>query len=232
MTQSAKTSLLFPNSPQAVICDMDGLLFDTERIYMTAVITAGRAVGFEIGEELCHAMIGVPERECDLMLQARFGATFPMAEYVHECGKRLARLTESSIPLKPGAIELLAYLSWRRIPTAIATSSSRKTTQRYLQTAGLSARFDALITCDEVEHGKPWPDLFVKAAEHLGIEPKHCLAVEDSPNGIRSAHAAGTMPIMVPDILPPTDDIRALCIAVVDSLHDVRRLMTAAEERT
>jgi HAD superfamily hydrolase (TIGR01509 family) len=218
---------IFPNPVDAVIFDMDGLLLDTERIYVTAIMGASRAVGFDITEEFCHAMIGIPGKECDIMIQEHFGPTFPMTDYLRQCSARIASLVEAGIPLKCGAIELIDHLSRRGIPTAIATSSSRRNAMLHLQRSGLLERFNAVITRDEVPYGKPRPDLFIKAAGKLGIEPKHCLSLEDSPNGIRSAHAAGTMPIMVPDILLPTDEIRAMCIAVVGSLHDVHHLMTA-----
>jgi HAD superfamily hydrolase (TIGR01509 family) len=208
---------------------MDGLLLDTERIYAAAVMGAGRAVGFEVPAQLCHAMIGIPGSECDIMMRTHFGPTFPMAEYTAKCSALITDLTEAGIPLKPGAAELIDALSRRNIPTAIATSSGRRTAMRHLQTAGLLERFDLVVTRDDVAHGKLRPDLFIKAAEGLGIEARHCLALEDSHNGVRSAHATGTMPVMVPDIVPPSDEIRAMCVAIVGSLHDVQRLMTAQD---
>jgi HAD superfamily hydrolase (TIGR01509 family) len=222
---------IFSDRIDAVIFDMDGLLFDTERIYVTAIMGASRAVGFDISEQFCHTMIGIPGKECDLMIQEHFGSTFPMTDYLTECRARIASMVEAGIPLKSGALDLIDHLSRRDIPTAVATSSSRKTAMRYLLKAGLLERFSVVITRDEVRHGKPSPDLFVKAAADLGIDPGHCLSLEDSHAGIRSAHAAKTMPIMVPDIVQPSDEIRAMCIAVVDSLLDVHRLMTAKDGR-
>lgn len=215
-----------PNPVDAVIFDMDGLLLDTETICIAAIMGASRAVGFEVSEAFCHAMIGVPSKECDLMMQERFGTGFPMDEYRRECSALMDRLVDAGIPIKPGAIELIEYLSEHDISIAIATSSSRRITTRNLQKSGLFDRFDVIVTRDEVQHGKPHPDLFVRAAAELNARPGHCLSLEDSPNGIRSAHGAGTMPVMVPDILMPTEDIRAMCIAVVETLHEVRLLMS------
>jgi HAD superfamily hydrolase (TIGR01509 family) len=220
---------IFPNRAEAVIFDMDGLLFDTERVYVTAVVGAARAVGFDISEPFCHAMIGIPPKECDTIIQEHFGPAFPMADFAMKCSALITSLIEAGIPFKPGVVELIDLLSRRSIPMAVATSSGRQTAMHYLRKAGLLERFDLVVTRDEVAHGKPRPDLFIRAAESLGIEPWHCLSLEDSHNGIRSAYAAKTMPVMVPDIVPPTGEIRAMCVAVVDSLHDVCRLMAAQD---
>jgi beta-phosphoglucomutase-like phosphatase (HAD superfamily) len=91
----------------------------------------------------------------------------------------------------------------------------------------LRARLPVVVTRDDVVRGKPHPDLFLKAAWAIGIPPERCLAVEDSFNGIRAAHAAGMMPVMVPDLLAPTPDIRALCVEIVADLHAVRQLLSA-----
>jgi HAD superfamily hydrolase (TIGR01509 family) len=214
-----------PNAVHAVIFDMDGLLIDTERIYFAAVMDAVRSHGFEIPEAFCHAMIGMPGKDCDRMIAEHLGPSFPMAEYRAELGARVAALMDAGIPVKPGAVELIGHLAERDIPVAVATSASRRSAVHHLGKAGLLDRFCRLVTRDDVPRGKPSPDVFQKAARELDCDPRHCLALEDSANGIRSAHAAGTMPVMVPDIVVPTSEIRAMCAAVLQSLHDVRGLL-------
>ena len=123
----------FPIPIEAVIFDMDGLLFDTERLIMAGIMAAGRDVGVEISEAFCHSMIGIPGRECDILIQGHFGPSFPMPEYLSQCTARIASLTEASVPLKAGAVELIDDLAQRNIPLAVATSSSRRTAHHHEQ---------------------------------------------------------------------------------------------------
>jgi HAD superfamily hydrolase (TIGR01509 family) len=224
--------ITFANSIDAIIFDMDGLLLDTERIYVTAIMAAGRAIGVEITEAFCHSMVGIPQQECDVMIQEHLGPGFPMPDYSRHYSTHVKALLEAGVPLKAGAYELVDHVTTSGIPKAIATSSNRATARHHLQKAGLLDHFSILLTRDEVQHGKPHPELYLKAARALCVEPSRCLAIEDSYNGIRSASAAGTMPIMVPDLLVPTDEIRALCIGVVSDLHVVRQILVEHAART
>jgi len=134
-------------------------------------------------------------------------------------------LADTRLALKPGAIQLLDALDELGLPRAIATSSAHRTVQHHLAAHGLAERFDAIVGRGDYAAGKPAPDPFLKAAERLGVEPRLCLALEDSHNGVRSACAAGMMTVMVPDLVPPTEDIRSLCIAIAADLHGVRELL-------
>src|SRR5207302_1685493 len=118
--------------------------------------------------------------------------------------------------VKPGAVELLDAAESARLPRAVATSSSRAKAMHHLRAAGIVDRFDAVVTRDDVVRGKPHPDLFLRAASALAIAPARCLALEDSYNGVRAAHAAGMPVIMVPDLLPATEEMRGLCHAILD----------------
>jgi HAD superfamily hydrolase (TIGR01509 family) len=119
-----------------------------------------------------------------------------------------------------------------RLPRAIATSSLPHNVRHHLAAHGLIGRFHAIVAHGDYAAGKPAPDPFLMAAERLGVEPRLCLALEDSFNGVRSASSAGMMTVMVPDLLEPTDEIRALCSFVADDLHVVRRLLLAGATPT
>jgi HAD superfamily hydrolase (TIGR01509 family) len=214
--------MTLPSTIGAVILDMDGTLHDTEIVYHHALKHAVTAVGFEVSDAFCHSLIGIPARECNVMLQDHLGPDFPFDECDRLSLEHREILLAESIPLKPGAAELIDFLLREGIPVAVATSASRRAAELQLGRSGLRARLPVVVTRDDVERGKPYPDLFLLAAAELGIAPATCLAVEDSYNGIRAAHAAGMMTVMVPDMLPSIPDISTLCVHVALDLHEVR----------
>lgn len=217
--------MILPRRLSAVILDMDGTLHDTEAVYHAALKQAVATVGFTVTDEFCHSLIGIPALECDVMLREQLGPYFPSAD----CDRHYRHLRDQAlnagIPLKIGAVELVNTLAQGSLKRAVATSSSRHVADLHLGRSGLRDRFQAIVTRDDVAHGKPFPDLFLRAADLLDVPPAECLAIEDSMNGVRAAHAAGMMSIMVPDMLQPTEEIRALCIRVVTDLHEVRAII-------
>ena len=213
-------------SISAALLDMDGTLLDTEKIYFESFVAALSASGYADGATaLCHAMVGLPGPACEAMLLDRYGERFPLAEinraYVANCD----RFMEAGLPLKPGTLELLDGLAATDCPMAIVTASSRRSAERHLSRAGIRLRFDTVLTLDDVARGKPSPDLYLLAAARLGFAPQSCVAVEDSNHGVASAHAAGAITIMVPDMVPPTEETRAKCAAVLPDLHAVLAML-------
>ena len=212
---------------EAAIFDMDGLLIDTEAVYIEAYHAAAKAIGTTMSVELCHAMIGVPTRECEAMIQDHFGPDFSVEQFQTHFSEQAKMMLDAHVPVKPGAAEMLEYLAGRGLPLAIATSSRPTTVQRHLGSAGLLGHFKAIATRYDVERGKPHPDVYLEAARRLGVAPERCIAFEDSNVGLTAAHAAGTMAIMVPDIVPPSPEVRAKCLTVVPDLHAALTLLQA-----
>ena len=217
-----------PRAPAAIIFDMDGLLFDTETLYQEAILLAAAEGGHQMAVDLFNRTVGLPWAESRALLLSHFGEAFRVDEFQATWVRHFWVIAETRLALKPGALELLDTLDQFRLPRAIATSSSRRTVERHLTAHNLMGRFEEIVAHGDYDRGKPAPDPFLKAAERLGVEPRLCLALEDSHNGIRSASSAGMMTIMVPDLLEPTDEIRALCIFVARDLHDVRRLILSS----
>jgi len=219
--------MTLPYRPSAVVFDMDGLLFDTEALWQEALLSAAAEGGHEVVDELYRSSIGVRRSQCRNLFLSHFGENFPFDDFHENWRRHFWLIAENKLALKPGVIELLEVLDQFRLPRAIATSSSRTTVERHLASHSLMDRFDEIICRGDYENGKPAPDPFLKAAERLGIEPRLCLALEDSHIGVQSAAAAGMMTVMVPDLLEPTQDICTLCVFVARDLHQVRDLVLA-----
>ena len=213
--------------PRAVVFDMDGLLLDSEVLSMEALALAGRELGVDMPDAFCRSLIGLPLDRCRVAIRERYGAGLPLDRYVALHAEHLAAIVATGrLTLKRGVLELLDVLDRLRLPRAIATSSHRVRAMHHLGLVGIAGRFDAIVTRDDVSRGKPHPEPFLTAAARLGVGPAECLALEDSHNGVRAAHAAGMRVIMVPDLLLPDDDMRAMAYRIEASLHAVAEFLT------
>lgn len=210
---------------RAVVFDMDGLLFDTEKLHARAALAAAKEVGCELTMDVFHRFLGTTEAR--RILQAHYGDSYPFDELRAAWGRQFKVLAETELELKPGALNLLDLLDELGLPRAIATSSSHNTVRHHLAAHDLAQRFHVVVAAGDYTASKPAPDPFLRAAERLAVAPSDCLALEDSHNGIRSASAAGMMAVMVPDLIEPTAEIERLC-CVVPSLHDVRELILSS----
>jgi HAD superfamily hydrolase (TIGR01509 family) len=210
----------------AILLDMDGTLLDTEQVYLEASIAALNALGYTEGvTELCHAMIGIPGPDNEQTLRNHFGDDFPLVEVNRLFAAKTIEILDAGMPLKPGVLALLDAIEAAGLPKAVVTSSSRSTASEHLRLARIDHRFDAVLTRDDVSRAKPHPDLYLLAAERLRTRAPACVAIEDSNPGVAAAHAAGAITLMVPDIVPPTEQSRAKCEAVLPDLHAVREML-------
>ncbi len=212
---------MIPSPLDAVIFDMDGTLLDTERAGRSAAFAACTLQGHAMTPDFWLGLIGSPREVNDARILGHFGDAFDIATYHRDSASQLDRLLASGDPLRPGALMLLDHLRDAGIPIGLATSTAAPKVARLLERAGIAGYFGAIVTRDDVTHGKPHPESYLLAAEQLGARPSHCLALEDSHIGVRAAAAAGMATIMVPDMLASTPEMEQLCAAILPSLTDV-----------
>ena len=212
---------------EAVIFDMDGLMLDTERMALRAWRRASKEFGSEMSDELAFSIVGRNVPDTRAILQEVLGEDFPLEACWNRTNELYAAdISENGIPLKPGLEELLDFLEDKSIDTAVATSTYRALATHKLELTGLISRFKSIVAGDEVDNGKPAPDIFLAAAKSLDAAPDKCVVLEDSVSGVRAAHAADMIPIMVPDLAQPADEIRSLAYAVVSDLHEAREVIS------
>ena len=200
--------------------DMDGLVLDTEKVYHKVWKDAGKAYGYDVTEEMVSSLMGGGYDNTKAMFERIFGKDFPFDKVRKLRTEMLEEVFRKEPPeVKPGFKELISYLKETGRKTALATSTERERAMRLLASAGiLEDTFDETVCGDEVSESKPNPEIFIKAAKKIGVPVSKCLIFEDSFNGIRAAHAAGAMPIMVPDTVLPTEEIKSLCFRVQKTL--------------
>lgn len=206
--------------PAAVVLDMDGTLLDTEPLAARAWIDAAGALGLSFDASLPDRMIGRNFADCRALIVAHHGDDYPTDRLMAGWHAAYDAIVErDGLALKAGVAELFAWLDEARLPRAVATSTRRDRALAKLERTGLASRVHALVGGNEVARGKPAPDIFLEAAARLAVAPSACVALEDSDAGVLAALAAGMTPIMVPDLLPPSEAVLRAGPLVVDSLH-------------
>ncbi len=212
----------------AVIFDMDGVIFDTERHCISCWKKLAAEHGFEDVEPTFVKCIGTTEEVTRHIFLERYGEDFPFSQYDREVRRQTRELSDAGkLPLKTGVFEILSELQNREIPLALGSSNDTVSIRRELENAGLLSYFSQVIGGDMVKRGKPFPDIFLSAGEALLKTPKQCYVIEDSFNGIRAAGRAGMHPIMVPDMLEPDSEIRDIAEIVLPSLHEALSYLLA-----
>lgn len=197
---------------KAVVFDMDGVLLDSETICDDIWRRLAIEMNLSNIEDAITENRGCSSSNMMKNLIARYGKDFDHQKFFDDFHKYFLEIENSKgIPLMPGVIETLDYLKKRGYRLALCTSTRRVTATRQLKAVKLFDYFETTTFGDDVENSKPAPDIYLKAAASLGLDPSSCVAVEDSPNGIRSCHAAGLIPVMVPDRVQPDEEIKSLC---------------------
>lgn len=213
---------------KGVIFDMDGLMIDTESLLTRFWREAAAFYGFEMKKEQVLGIRSLAAKYAEPKLKGFFGEAF---DYKSVRAKRIQLMNDyinkNGIEKKKGLDELLKYLKAKGYKLAVATATDLTRTTLYLNKTGVFDYFDKIICGNMIENGKPEPDIYLKAAGELELEPESCLALEDSPNGITSAYRAGCVPVMIPDLSQPDEDILKLCAACLESLDMVADFLEA-----
>jgi len=212
---------VIPQRPAAVVCDMDGLLVDSERLERRVWQLAAHDHGITMSDERFATFIGHPIDECERMLAGYYGDALDVAAYRDTCHRHMRAIVDAEgVPLRPGAGAWLDFVAALEIPLGVATSSGPALVQERLGRE--LHRFQTVVTRADVRRGKPDPDLYLEAAARLGADPALCLALEDSPTGARAAMAAAMPVIIVPDMVHPPESIARQTVGVYPSLDSVR----------
>lgn len=212
--------------PEAVIFDMDGLIFDTETLYQKALLGLAHERGVaSISQATVDRTVGLSWSSTRDLLGLELPGNVDIDEFIGAWIDRYEALAKHELALKPGVMEILDVLEARGIARAVATGSYRDVAVRHLVKFGLHGRFHSIVAKEDCVNGKPAPEPFLTSAARLQVDPSRCWALEDSRNGIRSAHDAGMETIMIPDLVAPDADTLALCCHVGSSLNEVVRLI-------
>jgi HAD superfamily hydrolase (TIGR01509 family) len=213
-------------SYKAVIFDMDGLMFDTERLSCTMWKRAGKEHGYTIDDEIFMNIIGSTVMVTENIFKNAYGRDFPYHELRRiRLGYTDEYIKNNGVPVKKGLMRLLDYLGEKGVKKAVATSTEKKRALKVIHLAGITSHFECIIGGDDVQKSKPAPDIFLRTAEKLGVPAGECIVLEDSTKGINAAMTAGMLPVMVPDLKKPTREILEKGIRVCKDLEQVEHFL-------
>lgn len=213
---------------KSIIFDMDGILFDTEIMSTKAWLILAKERNLGDIDDLTNDCIGRNRTDIVMQFKKKFGEDFDAQEFL-TTGREIMQgwIDKDGLPLMKGTVEILKYLKENGYTVGVASSSSTKTVESHMKISGLRDYFQVIIGGDQVTLSKPKPDIYLKACAAIQMPPDQVIAVEDSPNGIRAAYAAGMKPIMIPDLVEPDAEITKLLYKKYDSLLELRDALAA-----
>lgn len=212
-----------------VIFDMDGLILDTEKVSHKCFTDVTKKYGYEMDKDFYCTLIGRNLKGIRELFEQKYGKDFPFDKiYEEKIDIMMDFIDKNGVELKKGVLELLEYLAVKNYKIALATSTKRERATILLDKVGIREKFMASVCGDEVINSKPDPEIFLKAAEKLGVKPENCIVLEDSGAGIEAAYNAGMIPINVPDMKVPDEEMKERAFKICDSLLDVIELLENA----
>lgn len=211
------------------IFDMDGVLFDTERIYQQTWHELAAEHKLELAGGFLQAISGSSGAHMNQVLEEYYHVS-DGAVLAQECMGRVREKLAVHVPVKEGVYEILAFFKEKGMPIAVASSSLPGQIEANLENAGIREYFAEIVSGTEVEHGKPAPDIFLLAARRIGCEPQECFVFEDSANGVKAGFAAGCATIMVPDLIEPSFEIRQSCTRICRNLAEAQKEVALLEQ--
>ena len=212
---------------KAVIFDMDGVIFDTEKVYLDIWIEVFEKYGYKMTKELYVTVMGTGRKNVIKTFLENFGDDLPIEKMYEEKDNQLFyRIENQGIPLKEGVKELFSMLKEKDYKIALATSAKKERVEKQIKDKWLKESFDAIVCGDDVEKGKPSPDIFLKAAKEIDVEPENCFVVEDSPAGIKAAFSGGMKGIHVEDLKEADEDILKYCEKKFKNLQEIKEYLS------
>lgn len=217
---------------KAVVFDMDGLMFDTERVFAMAWDYVGEKMGLGKAGYMGLKTLGLNVEKSQQVWKEEFGDKYDPVIMRKLTKEFLTKYySENKVPVKKGLYILLEYLKSAGYKLAVASSSPKWEVEDHMKEAGVLDYFDAIVCGDMVSKSKPEPDIYLKACEALQISTKNTYALEDSRNGLLSAYRAGCKVIMVPDLWQPDEEIEKILFAKMNDLEEVKEFLRRLDEK-